>query len=465
MNTKNTQRHQNSPVEPAAPSLSRQEEGHSQEFSARTSRSHHRRVAPHFESHPGERFELTGALGSGDNSGMKMVCALGLIFSGVTILADFAVRVESGEKEYQNAIVRARVANEQLPAYGSLASAKASVVFQRSGRNEIIFVIPNLPRQSVQRFTYSKSSQEPRGDAASADLLEGKITLTVGEKKVLVYQGQESALPRPEIKPEFARGGYIHPVFGPSGRQITDDYPANHVHHHGIWFPWTKTTFEGRDVDFWNMGQKKGKVEFVKFAERWSGPVMAGFQAEHRFVDLTPATPKAALNESWTVSTYNLSGAKFFVFDLVSTQTCATASPLVLPKYYYGGLGFRGNWAWNGAQKTFFLTSNGETDRKTGNETRGNWCHMSGDVDGTRTGIAILSHPENFRSPQPMRLHPTEPFFCFAPSQLGDWSIEPGKPYVSKYRFVVSDGEPDKAQIDALWEAYANPPKVWVEKL
>ena len=78
-------------------------------------------------------------------------------------------------------------------------------------------------------------------------------------------------------------------------------------------------------------------------------------------------------------------------------------------------------------------------------------------------GVAILCHPDNFRFPQPMRLHPDEPFFCYAPSQLGDWAIEPGKPYVARYRFVVSEGPADKAEIERLWNDYANPPKVTVE--
>jgi hypothetical protein len=62
-----------------------------------------------------------------------------------------------------------------------------------------------------------------------------------------------------------------------------------------------------------------------------------------------------------------------------------------------------------------------------------------------------------------MRLHPSEPFFCFAPSQVDDWKIEPGQPYVSRYRFVVSDGPPDKEVIDRMWNAYAHPPKALVE--
>ena len=77
-------------------------------------------------------------------------------------------------------------------------------------------------------------------------------------------------------------------------------------------------------------------------------------------------------------------------------------------------------------------------------------------------GIAILGHPDNFRAPQPMRLHPTEPFFCFAPQQLGDMEIAAGKPYISRYRFVVADGAPDRAELERIWNDYAHPPAVKV---
>ena len=78
-------------------------------------------------------------------------------------------------------------------------------------------------------------------------------------------------------------------------------------------------------------------------------------------------------------------------------------------------------------------------------------------------GVAILDHPANFRHPQGMRLNPDEPFFCFAPEQLGEFAIEPGKPYVARYRFVVADGPADAAEINRLWNDYANPPAVKVE--
>jgi hypothetical protein len=265
----------------------------------------------------------------------------------------------------------------------------------------------------------------------------------------------------------FRRGGYIHPVRTPSGVRVTGDYPKGHLHHHGIWFSWTNTRFEKRAPDFWNMGQRKGTVEFVELKSNWSGPVHAGFLSEHRFVDLLGAEPKTALLESWQVTAYGADlekPAAYHLFDLVSTQRCATDAPLLLPKYHYGGLGFRGHEQWETAQLPRILTSEGETDRVKANESRARWCRMTGEVDGKTVGIAILSHPLNFRSPQPMRIHPNEPFFCYAPSQLGEWSIAPGEDYISRYRFVIFDGELSAAELDRLWSDYAHPVAVKVER-
>jgi hypothetical protein len=63
-----------------------------------------------------------------------------------------------------------------------------------------------------------------------------------------------------------------------------------------------------------------------------------------------------------------------------------------------------------------------------------------------------------------MRLHPTEPFFNFAPQQAGDMEIKPGEKYVSRYRFVVHDGPADRAELDRLWNDYAHPPIVTVRE-
>jgi hypothetical protein len=376
------------------------------------------------------------------------------------------VSVSAGEFDRTDTMVPFQLP-ESARNFNSLKDAEGNLLpLQVEPNGRSVYVEPRLKKGTRRIYTLAVARRGPSADALRADQsADGVVKFFAGQSPILNYQAKPGAFPRPDIKPAFRRGGYLHPVFSPSGRTVTDDFPPNHIHHHGIWFPWTKTEFEGCQPDFWNMGDGKGTVEFVALNKTWSGEVHAGFQSQHQFVDLTAPTSKTALNETWEIAIFNASlGAKrFWMFDLVSTQICASSSPLKLPKYHYGGLGFRGNWQWNGKDKTFYLTSEGETDRVKGNETQGRWCHISGAVDGQLTGIAILCHPDNFRAPQPMRLHPSEPFFCFAPSQLGDWEIAPGKPYVSRYRFIVADGPPDKAELERLWNDYAHPPTVKIE--
>jgi hypothetical protein len=328
------------------------------------------------------------------------------------------------------------------------------------------FILGGLKANQTRTYRIERRDSPAASDPAGVQVVrEGdRLKIVGGGKEILQYQGEKTPLPQ-GYEPEYQRGGYIHPVYTPGGKLVTDDYPPKHKHHHGIWSPWTKTKFEGRTPDFWNMGQKTGTVEFVGIGAAWSGPVAGGFTANHRMVDLS-AKPQAkpAIDETWNVIVYRpvTSGKGLYVFDLTTNQRCASDSPLVLPQYHYGGLGYRGHRDWEAKNNCVFLTSEGK-DRSNGNETTGRWCHVGGKVDGEPAGVAILCHPDNFRFPQPMRLNPDEPFFCYAPSQGGDWSIEPGEPYVARYRFIVADGPADKAEIERLWNDYAHPPKVTVE--
>jgi hypothetical protein len=72
----------------------------------------------------------------------------------------------------------------------------------------------------------------------------------------------------------------------------------------------------------------------------------------------------------------------------------------------------------------------------------------------------ILDHPGNFRFPQPVRLHPTMPYFCFTPAAQDSFAIIPGTPFISRYRFFVHDGKLDADLAGRLWRDYSRPPEV-----
>jgi Methane oxygenase PmoA len=378
----------------------------------------------------------------------------------------YYVTVAAGQFDRRETVVTFSLPKDMKGAhYGLRDEAGRMIPVQVGANRQAAFVLPELKAGATKKYRLEelKSGAPPAGQGVELVRENNRLAIKSAGRNVLGYQAQ-GELPRADIKPIFRRGGYIHSVFTPSGLTITDDYPPKHLHHHGVWFAWTKTEFEGRKPDFWNMGDGTGTVEFVSLDETWSGAVHAGFKARNRYVDLKASDPKTVLNEEWRVTVYRVGqGARgYSMFDLVSTQECATASPLVLPEYHYGGVGFRGHRNWDGKENAVFLTSEGK-DRTNGHATRARWCHIGGMIDGKLAGIAVLSHPDNFRAPQPMRIHPDEPFFCFAPSQLGQWEIAPGKPYSSRYRFIVYDGQPDKAELDRLWNDYANPPQVTVD--
>lgn len=323
------------------------------------------------------------------------------------------------------------------------------------------FVLRDLKagKTELLRIMHDSGKTPPRSNSSGPELtrVQNRLEIKIRGRQVFSFVAEPAGLPSPDIKPAFLRGGYIHPVYTPKGKIVTDDYPSDHYHHHGIWFAWTKTEFEGKHPDFWNVGDNTGRVDFEKVGKTWSGPVYAGFTSLQKYVALTGEAPKTALNEEWDVRVYNV-GDSYFVFDIVATQECASASPLILEEYRYGGMGVRGNREWKDKAKVSFLTSEGKT-RLDGNATRGRWCHIGGSVDGQLVGIAVLDHPSNFRAPVPLRIHPDDPYFNYAPSQMGRFQIDPGKKFVLRYRYVVSDGPPDAKLLERLWNDYANPPR------
>lgn len=328
------------------------------------------------------------------------------------------------------------------------------------------FVVAEIKAGAAPEFTLAPAPVLALAGAVQTEVTNDRVRIGVRGGPLFDYWMAAEPLPNDKVDKVYLRSGHIHPLFSPSGKLVSSSYPLAHLHHHGIWTPWTKTKFQGREPDFWNMGKGTGTVKFAALDRAWSGPVHGGFVSRHEHIDLSAPAPVKALDEQWEVTVYDVPGfaRPVRVFDLVSTMTCATRDPLVLPEYHYGGMGYRGNEGWLGKDQAFFLTSEGETDRVKANHQRMRWVHVGGRVDGALTGVAVLGHPGNFRAPQPVRVHPTEPYVSFVAQQLGEFALEPGKPYVVRFRFVAMDGEPDPALLEALWQGYAQPATSIVER-
>ncbi len=355
---------------------------------------------------------------------------------------------------------------------------------------KVWWMLEHLPAGETRRYRLtavdSDDSKAINGTTAPAPDMTATVdgqALAISVEGLPVLKYQQAVMPSADpAKPFYARSGFIHPVFEPAGRAVTEAMPADHMHQHALMFAWVNAEFEGRKVDFWNSHKEQGLVRNVRLEDIQVGPVFIRFKARLEHVDQTPEDgPRVALHELWDVKVFHRTDG--FLFDWQSTLTCATEFPLKLLKHDYGGLCLRGRDEWNIADGGEFLTSEGKT-RANGNHTRPHWCDLSGPlpvtpvpqapaaskatpaINGTQEpatspvpwgGIAVLDHPSNFRFPQPVRLHPNMPYLSVTPAPLGPFEIEPGKPYITRFRFFTHTGKPEANVIDQLWTDYAQP--------
>lgn len=326
----------------------------------------------------------------------------------------------------------------------------------------ILAVVLTVVGSALPVLGVPPSSSQAEGQSVRLECGDDSVTFKLRDKPVVTYRGGRGTLPA-GVPEEYRRAGYLHPLVTPAGAVVTGDYPKNHRHHHGVWAAWTWTEIDGRKPDFWNMGQKKGRVEMIQWLGARESAGGGEIETLHRYVDLTAKTPVTVLLEGWKVRVPATPVGKPHRIDLTLRQTNVTEHPLALPEYRYGGLGFRGLDAWDGAANCRFLTSEGVTERGRGNESRGRWCWVGGPARGgdgsdAVAGVVLLAHPSNARFPEPMRIHPTEPFFCWSPQQAGDFSLPPRGVHVMRYRILVADGPPDPKEIEREWLEWSREP-------
>lgn len=342
---------------------------------------------------------------------------------------------------------------------------------ETSSGEERIYELSATEESSPAGSTPAAAGQENlpavKGNITSS-LEDGALVVRSGDKPVLQYQ-YETVYPPEGIDTVFKRSGFIHPLWSPQGKVLTNIQPDDHYHHYGIWNPWTHTEFRGDTIDFWNLHQREGTVRFAGFTGKESGAVYGGFHARQEHVADPYGERTVALNEVWDVRVFNLQNG-VWLLDFTSELNCATADPVTLLEYRYAGFGFRATEQWTNKNSSV-LTSEGNT-RKNADGSTAKWCIMQGQTDGSNSGILFMGYPSNYNFPEPLRIWPEnanggrgDMFFNFAPTKNMDWKLEPGKTYVLRYRMLVFDGELNAGEAEQAWQAFAHPPKVSVEIL
>ena len=184
------------------------------------------------------------------------------------------------------------------------------------------------------------------------------------------------------------------------------------------------------------------------------------YKVQHNHVAFQKAGEKVAMNEIQTVRVYQPDeNNDYYIMDIDFELKCASESPVTILQYRYAGLGWRATQQWNN-KNSEVLSSEGK-NRKEADGTKARWCMVQGAVDGTNAGAVMLSNPQNFNHPEPLRIWPEnmydrgDMFAMFAPTKDTDLPLIPGKTYTFKYRWLVFNGQISKEKIEAVWKNYA----------
>lgn len=95
---------------------------------------------------------------------------------------------------------------------------------------------------------------------------EGMLFTENGEN-VLFYQKEPKSLDG-----EYERCNYIHPLWGIDGAVLTEDFPADHLHHRGVFWAWHQVWIgEKRIGDPWEIIDFEQEVTDIEYISKKGG--------------------------------------------------------------------------------------------------------------------------------------------------------------------------------------------------
>jgi hypothetical protein len=251
----------------------------------------------------------------------------------------------------------------------------------------------------------------------------------------------------------IARSGYIHPLFGPEGEALTEDFPADHLHHRGLYVAWPVVLVGSRQFDLWHL--QGIRPVFEKWGHRQANPSAASFEVANlwRLTDGDLAVAREHLR--YVVHATDGVGR---MIDLTLTLTNLHDEPITLkgsPVSAYGGLNLR----LDGSQREVLITTaNGRVEGQTNAvEPPSPWAdhvRRSG-PEKAFAGVAIFQHPAN--PGYPARNWTLRPYGLHAAAWPGEGShrIAAGESLVLRYRLFVHRGTAEEAAVAERFSEYA----------
>ncbi len=319
----------------------------------------------------------------------------------------------------------------------------------------LVAAIP--PRQGAaepRRFTLrpaSEASPQAGGVFRLEDSSDTSLGMWDGDSPVLVYNhGTITAEHVPEKDRRRSRACYVHPVYGLHGEVLTEDFPPDHFHHHGVFWTWPHVAIDGQEYDLW--ADRGIKQRFVGWLARQAGPVAGVIGVENGWF---VGDRKVMIERVW-IRAYKPAG------DSRSLDLELTWIPVDRPITLwgaggksYGGLTVRFAPPSRKDPKTTITVPTGPTTADLP-DTPLAWADFTsqfGDAP-TRSGATVFVDPSHPDYPPTWLTRHYGPL-CVGWPGVKPKTFEPGVPIRLSYRIWIHKTPVETAQVQQAYDAYA----------
>ena len=274
---------------------------------------------------------------------------------------------------------------------------------------------------------------------------EGILISEAGEK-VLFFQ----RLPK-SLDGRYTRANYVHPFYDLAGEVLTEDFPADHRHHRGIFWAWHQLWLGDKKLgDAWTTKDFLAEVKAVDVDRKEPNRCTIKTKVEWTCPDPDDKNRTLSVVEEQAKITVHAREASRRLVDF-EIRLRALNPDVKLggseDQKGYGGFSTRIKLP-EGIQ---FRDSEGPVEAKTTAVKAGPWLDFSTE----KTGLAILDHPANPGYPQAWILRKQRSMQNPAYPGRDPVKLSQETPMVLRYRLVVHDGSLDRKTLDKLQSEWA----------
>lgn len=271
---------------------------------------------------------------------------------------------------------------------------------------------------------------------------ENSLGLWDGDQPVFVYN--HGRMEKTGVPKDRARSTYLHPVYGLDGEVLTDDFPADHHHHRGLFWAWPHVKSGGKEYDLWML--KGVEQRFEKWIQREGGEqavlsVQNGwYVGDNKIVQEVVTFKVHALEDQ----------ARAIDLELLLVPLGQPLTLVGAEGKSYGGLTLR----FAPREDTVITTplGDGKDDLPM---TKLPWADLTAKFPSTAapSGAAIFVHPSHPDYP-PMWLTRHYGVLCLGWPGVEEQSFEPGQTIRLKYRVWIHRGAVGAERLAGAYKKY-----------